>query len=155
MPRHTSALRFLLALLLLALVLGSGLLYGFSLESARAWPELAHLRLPVYLAALVGCVPLVVAIRSVVDFLGLVDGGAAFSARTVEVLRRFRLSVGAFAGCLGLGSMVFWVATDLMHLTLVFLWFVAEVAALTVCAMAALLERLLARALAQDTALTV
>ena len=161
MIRETRVLRFLLVLLLLGLVLGCGLLYVLSLESAQAWPELAHLRLPVYLAALAGFVPVVLASRSVFDLLEAVDRGAAFSARTVEILRRLRLLGGVVAGCLGLGFVGFWVATGLMHPTLVFLWFVAEVAALFVVTLVALLERLLERLLVaalepgRDSALTV
>jgi hypothetical protein len=157
MIRETRVLRFLLVLLLLGLVLGCGLLYVLSLESAQAWPELAHLRLPVYLAALAGFVPVVLASRSVFDLLEAVDRGAACSARTVEILRRLRLLGGVVAGCLGLGFVGFWVATGLMHPTLVFLWFVAEVAALFVVTVVALLERLLVAALepGRDSALTV
>ena len=76
-------------------MLGCGLLYVLSLESAQAWPELAHLRLPVYLAVLAGFVPVIMAIASVFDLLEAVDRGAAFSARTVEILRRLRLLGGS------------------------------------------------------------
>jgi hypothetical protein len=99
MIRETRVLRFLLVLLLLGLVLGCGLLYVLSLESAQAWPELAHLRLPVYLAVLAGFVPVVMASRSVFDLLEAVDRGAACSARTIEIPRRMRLLFGVFAGC--------------------------------------------------------
>jgi hypothetical protein len=157
MIRETRFLRFLLVLLLLGLVLGCGLLYAFSLEAAQAWPELAYLRLPVYLAVLAGLLPVVMAIASVFDLLEAVDRGAASSTRTVEILRRLRLLGGVFAGCLGLGFVGFWVATGLMHPTLVFLWFVAQVAALVLVTMVALLERLLVAALERrrDSALTV
>ena len=149
MPQETRTLRFLLVLLLVGLALGCGLLYALGLESARAWPELVHLRLPVFLAALVGCVPLVLVARSVFDFLALVDRGAAFSVRTVEVLRRVRLLVGAFAGYLGLGFVGLWVAAGLMHPTLALLWVGAEVAAVFLVTLVALLERLLVDALGQ------
>ena len=157
MIRKTRFLRFLLVLLLLGLALGCGLLYVLSLESAQAWPELAHLRLPVHLAVLAGFVPVVMAIASVFDLLEAVDRGAAFSARTVEILRRLRLLGGVVAGCLGVGFVGFWVATGLMHPTLAFLWFVAQVAALVLFTMVALLERILVAALERrrDSALTV
>jgi hypothetical protein len=70
MIRETKFLRFLLVLLLLGLVLGCGLLHVLSLESAQAWTGLAHLRLPVHLAALAGLVPVVMAITSVFDLVG-------------------------------------------------------------------------------------
>ena len=157
MIRETRYLRFLLVLLLFGLVLGCGLLYAFSLEAAQAWPELAHLRLPLYAAVVAGLLPVLMAIRSVFDLLEAVDRSAAVSARTVEILRRLRLLSGVFAGCLGVGSVGFWVATGLMHPTLVFLWFVAQVAALVLLTMVALLERLLVAALERrrDSELTV
>src|SRR5687767_5554005 len=111
MARETKFLRLLLVALLLVLVLACGLLYIFSLESAQAWPELAHLRLPIYVAVLVGLIPVAWAIRSVFDFLGVVDRGDAFSAHTVRILRRLRLLIGVFAGYLGLGLVGFMAAT--------------------------------------------
>jgi hypothetical protein len=144
MRRETNILRFLLVMLVLVLVGGCGLLHVLSLESARAWPELADLRLPVYLAVLVGLLPLVMAVRSIFDFLEAVDRGAVFSARTVEILRRLRLLTGVFAGYLALGLVGVWTATGLMHPTLVFLWLGVEAAALFLFTMLALLERIFA-----------
>lgn len=154
---ETRILRCLLVLFLLGLALGCGLLYALGLESARAWPELAHLRLPVYLAALVGCVPVVLVIRSVFEFLDVVDRGAAFSVRTVEILRRVRLLVGVFAGCLALGLVGFWVVSDLMHPTLVLLWLAVELPAVFLVTLLALIERILVGALGrrQDVELPV
>jgi hypothetical protein len=157
MTRETRLLRFLLVLMLLALVLGCGLLYGLGLEEAQAAPELAHLRLPLYVAAVMGLVPVVLAITSVFAFLGAVDDGAAFSSRTVEILRRLRLLIGVFAGYIVVGLVGFTVATGLLHPTLVFLWCVVEVAALFLFTMVALLERIfvVALELSEDSELTV
>lgn len=157
MTRETTFLRFLLVMLLFLLVLGCGFLYLVSLESAQNWPEIAHLRLPVYIAVLVGLVPVVAALRSVFDFLGAVDDGAAFSARTVETLRRMRVLIGIFAGYLVLGLVGFWAATGLMHPTLLFAWFLLEAAALFLFTMVALLERIfvVALELRRDNELTV
>jgi hypothetical protein len=147
MTRETKILRFLLVLLLFLLLLGCAFLYGVSLESADNAPELAHLRLPVYAAAVVGLFPVVAAIRSLFAFLGAVDDGAAFSERTAETLRRMRVLIGVFAGYLILGFVGFWAATGLMHPTIVFAWFVLEVGALFLFTMVALLERIFAVAL--------
>jgi hypothetical protein len=157
MARETKFLRLLLVALLLVLVLTCGLLYIFSLESAQAWPEFAHLRLPIYVAVLVGLVPVAWAIRSVFDFLRVVDRGDAFSAPTVRILRRLRLLIGVFAGYLGLGLVGFMTATGRMHPTLFFLWFMVEVAALFLFTMVALLERIfvVALELREDNELTV
>ena len=150
-------LRFLLVLLALALVLACGLLYGLSLEEAQAAPELAHLRLPIYVATVLGFVPVVMAIASVFAFLKAVDEGAAFSSRTLEILRRLRLLIGVFAGYLVCALVGSTVATGLLHPTLVFLWCVVESAALFVFTLVALLERVFAVALelSEDSELTV
>lgn len=54
MTRETRLLRALLVMLLVGLILASGLLYIVSLDLAAVYPKLAHLRLPIYLAVLVG-----------------------------------------------------------------------------------------------------
>lgn len=157
MKRDTGILRCLLALLLLVLLMGSGLLYLASLEGAQNWPELAHLRLPIYLAVLIGLIPVVAAIRAVFAFLAVVDRGEALSTRTVEILRRLRLLVGLFAAYFVLGLVGFWAVTGMMHASLLFTWFGLEVAALFVFTMVSLLERVFVAALElrQDNELTV
>ena len=157
MTRETRLLRFLLMLLLLAIMLSCGLLYGLSLEEAQASPELAHLRLPIYVAAVVAFVPVVASITSVFAFLEAVDDGAAFSTRTIEILRRLRLLIGVFAGYLVLGLAGFMAATGRVHPTLIFLWCVVEVAALFLFTMVVLFERIfvVALELSEDSELTV
>lgn len=147
MTWKTLVLRFLLVLLLAVLVLGSVFLHFASLESARNWPNLAHLRLPIYLAVLFGFTPVVAAMISVFEFLGMVDRGDVFTNRTVSVLRRMRLLIGAFAGYFVLGLVGFWAVTNLMHPSLLFVWFVMEVAALFLFTNVALFERIFADAL--------
>lgn len=93
MRRETTLLRWLSGMLLFGLLLGCGLLYVLSIESADAWPELAHLRLPIYLAVVVGFVPVALGITAVFDLLAVVNRGEVFSARTVQILHRLRLLV--------------------------------------------------------------
>jgi NAD/NADP transhydrogenase beta subunit len=155
--RDTTLLRILLAVLLFALLVGSGLLYLVSLESANDWPELAHLRLPTFLAVLVGLAPVVIAVKRVFEFLSVVESGEAFSTHTVQILRQLRLLVAVFAGHFAIGLVGFWALSGLMHITLLFAWGVLEVAALFVLTLLALLERLFREALElrQDNELTV
>jgi len=157
MNRETRILRVLLVLFVAGLVLASGLLYIVSLDSAASFPELAHLRLPVYVAVLVGLVPLVFAVKVVFDLLGVVDLGEAFSVRTVQLLRRLRLLFGITVGYLVVGLAGVSVAFGQTHPGILLGWLAAEVVALFLLTLAALLEGLFAAALElrQDNELTV
>lgn len=157
MKRETRFLRLLLVLILVVLALTGGALYLVSLESAQNWPEFAHLQVPLYVAMLVGFVPVVVAIALVFDFLKVIDQGEAFSVRTVQILHRLRLLIGVFAGYLLFFLVGAWAAMGLMHPTLLFSWFAVEVAALFLFTLVALLERIfsVAMELRVDQELTV
>ncbi|MGF1618348.1 MAG: DUF2975 domain-containing protein [Acidimicrobiia bacterium] len=157
MRRETALLRVLLGMLSFAILAGAGLLYLVSLESARNWPELAHLGLPTYLAVIVGLIPVFVAVKLVLDFLAVVDHGEAFSTNTLHILRRLRLVIGVFASYFAVGLIGFWAVTGLMHITLLFAWTVIEVAALFMLTVVALFERIFSVALElrQDNELTV
>ena len=62
---------------------------------------------------LVGFVPVIVAIKVVFDFLGVVDEGEAFSARSVGLLRRLKLIFAIIAAYEVLGFVGISVATAL------------------------------------------
>lgn len=147
MTRQTTLIRILMVLLLGVLLLACGVLYLMSLESARMWPEYAHLRLPVYVGVLIGLVPVVMAFKFLFDFMGLVDRGDAFSSRTMRILRRLRLLIGIFAGYFVLGLVAFRVTFDQLQPGLVLGWFVMEVTAVFLFTVVALLERLFGAAL--------
>jgi Protein of unknown function (DUF2975) len=161
MTRETKLLRVLLVMFLVGLVLASGLLYIISLDLAAVYPKLAHLRLPIYVAVLVGLIPVVVAVKVVFDLLSVVDQGEAFSTRTVRLLRRLKVLVGITAAyeVLGLAgvSAATWVAMGQMIPASLLVWFAGEVVTLFLFTLVALLERLFAAALElrQDNELTV
>ena len=161
MTRETKLLRVLLVMFLVGLVMASGLIYIVSLDLAALYPELAHLRLPIYVAVLVGLVPMVVAVKVVFDLLRVVDQGEAFSLQTVRLLQRLKVLFGITATYLVLGlvgvSVAIWVAMGQSHPSILLGWFAAEVVALFLFTLAALLERLFAAALElrQDNELTV
>ena len=161
MTRETRLLRALLVMFLVGLVLASGLIYIVSLDLAALYPELAHLRLPIYVVVLVGLVPIVVAVKVVFDLLRVVDQGEAFSLQTVQLLRRLKVLFGITAAYLVLGlvgvSVAIWVAMGQTHPSILLGWFAAEVVALFLLTLAALLEQLFAAALElrQDNELTV
>jgi len=146
---------------LVGLVLASGLLYIVSLDLAAVYPELANLRLPIYVAVLVGLVPVIVAVKVVFDFLGVVDQGEAFSPQTVRLLRRLKVLFGITAAylVLGLGGVwvAAWVALGQTKASMLLGWFAAEVVTLFLFTLVALLERRFAAALElrQDNELTV
>jgi hypothetical protein len=161
MTRETRLLRVLLVMFLFGLVLASGLLYIVSLDLAAAYPKLAHLRLPIYVAVLVGLVPVIVAVKVVFDFLGVVDEGEAFSARTVRLMRRLKVLVGITAAYLTAGLVgvlvAAWVAMGQTKIYMILPWFAAEVVTLFLFTLVALLERLFSAALElrQENELTV
>lgn len=161
MIRETRLLRVLLVMFLVGLVLASGLIYIISLDLAETYPKVAHLRMPVYVAVIVGLVPVVVAVKVVFDLLGVVDQGEAFSTPTVRLLRRLKMLVGISAAYEVLGLVgvwvAAWVATGQTKAYMLLLWFAAEVVTLFLYTLVALLERLLGAALElrQDNELTV
>jgi Protein of unknown function (DUF2975) len=155
--RETVVLRVLLVMFLLGLLLASGLLYIVSLDLAAQYPELAHVRMPIYVAVLVGLLPVVVAVQVVFALLGVVDQDEAFSPRTVVLLRRLSMLFGLDVGYLVLGLVGVWLALGQMHPSILLGWFAAEVVALFLFTLAALLRRLFAAALElrQENELTV
>ena len=161
MTRETRLLRVLLVMFLVGLVLASGLLYIVSLDLAAVYPKLANLRLPAFGAVLVGLVPVIVAVKVVFNFLSVVDQGEAFSTRTIRLLRRLKMLIGITAAYLTLGLVgvwvAAWVAMGQTKASMVLGWIAAEVVALFLYTLVALLERLFSAALAlrQDHELTV
>ena len=161
MTRDTRLLRVLLVMFLGGLVPVSGLLYIISLDLAAAYPEVAHLRLPIFVAVLVGLAPVIVAVKVVFDFLSVVDQGEAFSTRTVRLLGRLKGLVGITAAYevlgLAVGPVATWVAMGQTKGHMLLPWFAAEVVTLFLFTLVALLERLFAVALElrQDNELTV
>lgn len=153
-------LRALLVIFLIGLLPASGLLYIVSLDLAAVYPEVAHLRLPIFIAVLVGLAPVILAVKVVFDFLNVVDQGEAFSAKTVRLLRRFKALVGITAAYLTLGLAGVWVAAwanlGQTKACVLLPWFAAEVVTLFLFTLVALLERLFAAALElrQDNELT-
>ena len=150
MTRETRLLRVLLVLFLVGLVPASGLLYIVSLDFAGVDPKLAHLRLRIYFAVLVGLVPVIVAVKVMFDFLGVVDQGEAFSIRAVQLLRRLKMLAGITASYEALGFVGVWVTVWValgQTPNMLLPWLAAEVVTLFFFALFALLERLFAAAL--------
>src|SRR5450756_280278 len=161
MTRETKLLRVLLVMFLVGLVLAGGLLYIISLDLTTTYPKMADLRLPIYVAVLVGFIPMIVAVKVAFDLLRVVDQGEAFSLRTVRLLQRLKVLVGITAAYLVIGVVGIWVAAAAamgQSKGYVLLpWFAAEVVTLFLFTVVSLLERLFAAALefGQDSELTV
>lgn len=143
MPRDTKLLRLLLGLILVGLLMTGVMLYFVSTESARNWPELAPYQMPLYLAVLLGFVPVLGAVALAFDFLRMIDQGMAFSVQAAQILRRLELVIGAFAIYLAAFLVGAWAALGLMHLTLLLIWFAVEVAAMFLFAVASLFKRVI------------
>jgi len=161
MNRETTSLRALLVVFTFGLALASGVLYLVSLDFAASYPELAHLRAPIYIAMVAGLIPTIVAVKVVFNLLTVVDDGEAFSPETVQLLRQLKVLFGITAAYLALGfvgvSIALWAAIGQGHVSILLGWIAGEVVALFLVTLAALLERLFAAALElrQDNELTV
>lgn len=161
MTRDTRLLRVLLVMFLVGLVPASGLLHIIGLDLAAAFPEAAHLRLPIYVAVLVGLVPVIVGVKVVFAFLSVIDHAEAFSPQTVRLLQRLKVLIGITAAYLVLGlggvSVAMWVSTGQIIPLSLLVWLAAEVVTLFLFTLIALLERLFSVALElrQDNELTV
>jgi hypothetical protein len=122
---------------------------------------LADLRLPVFVAVLVGLGPVIVAVNVVFDFLSVVDHAEAFSIRTIRLLQRLKMLIGITAAYFTLGLagvwVAVWVAMGQTKGSMLLGWFAAEVVTLFLYTLVALLERLFSAALElrQDHELTV
>lgn len=151
----------MLVMFLVGLVLASGLLHIVSLDLAAVYPKLEYLRLSIYVAVLVGLVPVIVAVKVVFEFLSVVDQGEAFSPRSVQLLRRLKVLFAIIAAYEMLGfvgvSVAAWVAMGQMKVSMFLGWLAAEVVTLFFFALVALLERLFVTAhkLRQEKELTV
>lgn len=119
---------------------------------------MAHLRLPIYVAVLIGVLPVIVAGKVVFDLLHLVDHGEAFSACTVRLLRRLKHLFGVTAVYLLFGLTGVWAALlPLQSPSILLGWLACEAVALFLLTLVALFERLFIAALElrQDNELTV
>lgn len=90
MKPYTIALRALLVLLALGAALAYFVLYLLSLDLAASYPPLAHLQLPLFLAAVLAGIPAAVALAALWRFATLVGRGEGFSPETVRLLRLMR-----------------------------------------------------------------
>ena len=154
---ETSIQRALLVVLAVGLGVAAGVLYLLSLDSAAAWPEYAHLRLPTFLGVVLGFLPVLVGIGLLFRFLRLVDAGEAFSAPTLRVFRQVKVLIAGVAVYYVIGLVAFHVAFGQGQPAVLLAWLGLEVAILLLFAAFALLERLFraAHALREDVDLTV
>ena len=129
---RTFFVRVMLALLLVGIVGGVGVLYLLSEESARIYPELSHLQIPGILATF--------------SFLKLVDRGEAFSRTTAALFRRLKFLLGLTAGYLILGFFGVAVAVGQVHPGGLLVLLGGLIVVLFLLALASLLEELFADA---------
>ena len=157
MTRQTALLRTVLVAVLIGMLVGAGLLYLASMESATNWPTLAHLRIPVFVLVVLAFIPLVGVDILGFRFLRLVDHGDVFSEATVTTLRRMRLLFAVFTAYVALGLVAFWAVTGLMQLVLLLAWVGVALVGLAGYTTMALFEHVFTEAttLRQDNELTV
>lgn len=151
--RLTFALRALLVASLVELASAYALVYVVSLDLAATYPEVAHLRLPFFVALLVGAVPLLLVVHAGFELLGLVDGGEAFSRRSADLLSRVKTLFVLTAGYVAVGAVgVYLALLPAESPTVLFAAITAEAVTLGAVAVFALLQRLCLAAVALRTA---
>lgn len=153
----TLFLRLLLAVLLFLLLVGAGLLYLIGVEMAWVYPEAAHLRIPIYLACLVGLIPVTMGVVVAYRFLRFVDRGEAFSEETVRLLHRLRWLLIVTGAYMMVGIVVVSGVVGTMNPGVIIMWFGLEVIVVFLIALVSLFKELFSKAfeLRQDVDLTV
>jgi hypothetical protein len=158
MRYYTFALRGLLLVLAAGIVLAYLVLYIVSLDLAQTYPALGHLRIPLFITAVVAAIPGMVALHALLSFAALVARGEAFSTRTVTLLRRIRNCFAVTAVYLLVAFVGVTVAMAPGQSPSVFLaWCVGEVISLFLFTFAAVMVGLFANAttLREEQSLTV
>lgn len=143
---RTFLVRVMLALLLVGIVVGVGVLYLLSEESVRIYPELSHLQIPIFIAVIIGLIPILLGILATFSFLKLVDRGEAFSRTTAALFRRLKFLLGLTAGYLILGFFGVAVAVGQVHPGGLLVLLGGLIVVLFLLALASLLEELFADA---------
>jgi hypothetical protein len=139
-------------------VLAYLVLYIVSLDLAQTYPALGHLRIPLFITAVVAAIPGMVALHALLSFAALVARGEAFSTRTVTLLRRIRNCFAVTAVYLLVAFVGVTVAMAPGQSPSVFLaWCVGEVISLFLFTFAAVMVGLFANAttLREEQSLTV
>ena len=157
MKRNTTLLRSLLVILFL-LLLGALTVVGvLAADSARGYPEYAHLAWPTYTGILLGFVPVVLALWRMWMLAGLVARDEAFSRGTVREIHRIKQYIVWFILWFLAGAIAFRIAFAFLGPVVGAIWFLLEVAATFLFVVVAILERLFASAveLREDAELTV
>ena len=157
MKRNTTLLRSLLVLLLLLLLAALTGVGVLAADSARGYPEYAHLAWPTYTGILLGFVPVVLALWRMWKLAGLVARDEAFSRGTVHEIRRVKQYIVWFMAWFLAGAVAFRIAFAFLGPIVGAIWLLLEVAATFLFVVVAILERLFAAAveLREDAELTV
>jgi len=128
------------------------------MKISEQYPVLAHLRLPLFIAAVVAAIPSLVALHALWSFASLVASGEAFSPRAVALLRRIRNCFAVTAAYLLVAFTAVTIAMQPGQSPSVFLAFVVgEIISLFLFTFAAIMVGLFdnATSLREENALTV
>jgi hypothetical protein len=142
-PRVSTALRAWLCLMAFLFSAFLLLVNDARVESERQYPHYAHLGWPMYIAIMVGFVPVFLGIAQVWRFVALAGQGAGHSPRAVAALRnvtRCALAVSAWftAGVFGWG-----IATQGMDPPFITFWLAVNIPTWFVILSSALLTRVM------------
>lgn len=141
MTWETLALRVQLGFVVFVLVLSAGLLFLLSAESAQSYPELAHLQIPIYVAMLVGYIPVLAAIVLAFRSLKSLDEGTPLVAVVQQALPRLKMLTTGFIVYMVIFLVGSAAALGDMHPSQPFLWLVVEMAAVLLWTSLCLVDR--------------
>lgn len=140
---QVALLRISLVVLALGLLPALAMVYSVGETIAGNFPEVAHLHWPVFIGVAIGLVPV---LAGIVVAWQLVDVAelprAAFSDRTLVLLRRLRLLILATQGYMAVGFVGTWILAGDMTPGVIVVWLGLEAAGLFAVCLVSFLERL-------------
>jgi hypothetical protein len=139
-------LRASLVLLGVGMLGALAIVYAVGDSIAREFPEVEHLLVPVFVAIVIGTVPVLAGIITVWQLAQLATvPSAAFSTRTLGLLRRLRLLVLVTCAYLAIGFLGTWALAGNMSPGVLLLWIALESMGIFAISLVSLLEQLFRR----------
>lgn len=113
------------------------------ISNERAYPELAHLGIPVYIGVILGFVPVFIGIARVASFAALYGRGQAATHEGADTMRDVKRCAVWVSAWFTAGMPAWWIASQGMDPPLIMAWIFVQLPTSFVFIASALLEQLL------------